>query len=351
MRAMAELLSAQLQLKHAFMSIRGYETASTITVDGVGDLSAYRGTVFLGGLRGHRLVFGESDALRSPSLVARIKPVFQPAAAAIARSLERPNESESILDHLFEGWARTVARLCIGLRRLGSGGSFLITAAPNLDILDVVYEFRYGRLGDSIILQVLDDSYLDLMEEIASGPQFSQAVPSDLEFEKGCAEADAGDRESEVTGAVKLVTSLAAADGLVLLTPNLHVVGFGVKIGSAPEVSEIFDGADFRRKGTKAKRVDHLGFGTRHSSMLRYCQLDRTAVGVVVSQDGNVRIITSMGRSLTLWNDVKLLGHRSYSADVARSEIRWRAARRRRRQEFALGYSATPKTLTALLAE
>jgi hypothetical protein len=29
MRAMAELLSAQLQLKQAFMSIRGYETAST----------------------------------------------------------------------------------------------------------------------------------------------------------------------------------------------------------------------------------------------------------------------------------------------------------------------------------
>jgi hypothetical protein len=45
MRAMAELLSAQLQLKQAFMSIRGYETASmnlARKTGGIGDDFVYK---------------------------------------------------------------------------------------------------------------------------------------------------------------------------------------------------------------------------------------------------------------------------------------------------------------------
>ena len=115
-----------------------------------------------------------------------------------------------------------------------------------------------------------------------------------MAFDETLADTDADDRETELTGAVKLVTSLAAVDGLVLLQPLLGVVGFGVKIGTDRHVNTVYDGRDFAKRRNQAKRVDLSRLGTRHGSMLRYCRLDPNAIGIVVSQDGHVRVIASV---------------------------------------------------------
>lgn len=165
------------------------------------------------------------------------------------------------------------------------------------------------------------------------------------------AEADAEDRESELGGAVKLVTSLASVDGLVLLTPDLSVVGFGVKIGTGPTVATVYDGPDFVDKGKQASKIALANFGTRHTSMLRYCRLDPTAVGVVVSQDGHVRLIMTLGRSVTLWDNVKLLEYEDYSPEAARRARRWRKMRMRHSGTISFGYTSMPKTVADLLAK
>lgn len=77
---------------------------------------------------------------------------------------------------------------------------------------------------------------------------------------------------------MKLVASLAAVDGLVLMTPELSVAGFGVKIGSTPDVKVVYDGAGFSSRGTHARKIDPAQFGTRHGSMLRYCAQDPKAL-------------------------------------------------------------------------
>lgn len=145
------------------------------------------------------------------------------------------------------------------------------------------------------------------------------------------------------------MTSLAAADGVVLMDSALSMQGFGVKIGGGDHVGTVYGGAAFARKGTQAKRIDLSGFGTRHGSMLRYCRVDRRAIGVVVSQDGHVRLIMSAGRSLTLWDNVQLL---NYEHDVS-SYARLRANIRHRRAKLhwknVLGYTSMPKSMDALL--
>lgn len=163
---------------------------------------------------------------------------------------------------------------------------------------------------------------------------------------------DASDRQRELTGAVKLVASLAAVDGLVLMTPDLSVKGFGVKIASARNLPAVYDGDSLRHKRSAAREIDVSQFGTRHGSMLRYCAEDKNALGVVISQDGNVRVVATVADKVVLWDNPKLLGHVSYSKAAV---LRSRAIRDVRRimltrGQQALGFSKTPKTIAELMS-
>ncbi len=220
-----------------------------------------------------------------------------------------------------------------------------------MSALQLGHRLPYHRLEEALALQVLDEWYLMNVERGLLARAASPEIATDMVSEQGFAQEDSADRQSEVSGAVKFVTSLAAVDGLVLLTPGLGVIGFGTKIGPGSEVSRVYDGQAFARERTAARTIDLSRFGTRHTSMLRYCRMDRSAIGVVVSQDGHVRLIMSIGRSVTLWDEVKLLGYSNYSCGLARRDRNWRRSRSRAGWEFTRGYTRMPKTLAALLAQ
>jgi len=254
-----------------------------------------------------------------------------------------------MLQAVFGEWQEVIARLCIGLRRIGTGGAFVLTPSPKVEMLHIGYPFVYRRLGDAAALFVLDKAYSQEMFWKTVGQQPTSDM-GELVSEGRFAETDAEDREDEVTGGVRLVTSLAAVDGLVLMTPTLHVLGFGVKIKPGSAVGKVFDGPEFSRKGRLAKRIDVSRFGTRHGTMLSYCGADRNAVGIIVSQDGEVRVIVSRGRNLTLWDNVKLLGLEENVRAFGREIKRQRRFRRKHRNEQSFGYSSMPKTIEALMA-
>ena len=321
----------------------------TVTMDGVGDISTYHGDLFLGGLKAQALVSRENDALESKMVSEYGFDTFSPFATAINRVLPGKEDEGEILASLIRTWVTSIARLCIGLRQHGTGGAFLLTPRPIKSMLQVGHPFEYGRLGDSEILYVLDQKYSSSVERAQRTlTSKGKPVPANLVFEASLAEADADDREDEMTGAVKLVASLAAVDGLVLMSPTLSVAGFGVKIGSAPNVTTVYDGAGFSLRGTKARKIDPSQFGTRHGSMLRYCAKDRKALGIVVSQDGYVRLIMTVRNSLVFWDNLKLLNHEEFSQQAVRREIKWRE-RLRDARKSKLGYTNMPKTIDLLM--
>jgi hypothetical protein len=322
----------------------------TVTMDGIGDISAYHNDLFLGGLKAQALITRENDALQSKMVSEYSSDALAPFARAIARVLDGNHGEAEILEGLAEVWGASIARLCIGLRQRGTGGAFLLTPQPIKRILQVGHPFAYPRLRDAAILRVLDERYLwgvKHAQEVFRDK--AESVPADLVIEASLAEADAEDREEEMTGAVKLVASLAAVDGLVLMTPALSVAGFGVKIGSAPNVTTVYDGAGFSHRGTRARKIDLSQFGTRHGSMLCYCAGDRKALGIVVSQDGYVRLIMTVRNSLVFWDNIKLLGHNDFSAHTALREKKRRDSRSRRWRSMGLGYTEMPKTIDLLL--
>jgi hypothetical protein len=322
----------------------------TVTMDGIGDISAYHGNLFLGGLKGQALVTHENDALESKIVSEYGFDALAPYAKAIARVFDDDEREAKILQHLFRMWVTSIARLCIGLRQRGTGGAFLLTPKPIKRKLQVSHPFAYPRLRDSAILRVLDEQYSWVIEH-AQRPFIVKAdpVPVDLVREAWLAEADAEDRGGEMTGAVKLIASLAAVDGLVLMTPALSVAGFGVKIGSTPNVTTVYDGAGYAHRGTRARKIDPSQFGTRHGSMLRYCAQDRKALGIVVSQDGYVRLIMTDRNSLVFWDNLKLLAHTDFSRQAALRRKMRRKSRSRRRRPVELGYTEMPKTIDRLM--
>jgi|SRR5215471_3411337 len=322
----------------------------TVTMDGIGDISAYHGDLFLGGLKAQALVTRENNALVSKIVFEYGSDALAPFATAIARVLDDDEREAEILEDLFRMWVTSIARLCIGLRQRGTGGAFLLTPKPIKRMLQVRHPFAYPRLRDSTILHVLDEKYSSDVEHAERAFANKAApVPANLVLEARLAETDAEDRKEEMTGAVKLVSSLAAVDGLVLMTPELSVAGFGVKIGSTPNVTTVYDGAGFAHRGTRARKIDPSQFGTRHGSMLRYCAQDRKALGIVVSQDGYVRLIMTVGNSLVFWDNIKLLNHTDFSRQAALQRKRRRKFHSRAWRSFGLGYTEMPKTIDRLM--
>jgi len=104
----------------------------TVTMDAVGALSVFHRRLFLGGLRQDQLITRESDGLGSEKVYRRITPAFEPVARAIVTALKGTADSGEILSSLFWEWSRTVQRLSIGLRRLGTGGAFLMSRTRSM---------------------------------------------------------------------------------------------------------------------------------------------------------------------------------------------------------------------------
>jgi hypothetical protein len=346
-----QLVGANVLMNRESSSGFGRPGIFAVETDGIGEISAYHNAVLLGSLRRGNLVKREADGLRSYWVFRRIAPTLRPIARAIRSHLPKQLTVEEVTLALFQSWEEAVARICIGLRRKGTGGSLLLSTRPRLDDLEMGYEFNYLRLNEGVVLSVLDRLYeQQAQSRLHDQIQGTGFLQRNHYFDHVLAEADLADREAEVTGSVKLVASLAAVDGLVLLTPTLQILGFGVKIKLGGPVPQALNAEEFEQNPATARPLQFPQFGTRHASMLRYCRADASAIGIIVSQDGVVRVLVTARRKLVIWENVRLLGRISYSRMVERS-IRERHAMRRhnRLQDRSYGYTSMPKSIVALM--
>lgn len=99
-------------------------------MDSIGDISAYHGDLFLGGMKTQPLITRENDALES-KMVSEYGFDESSFAKAIARVPDGDEDEAGILSGLVGMWVTSIARLCIGLRRRGTGGAFLLTRSQS----------------------------------------------------------------------------------------------------------------------------------------------------------------------------------------------------------------------------
>jgi hypothetical protein len=97
------------------------------------------------------------------------------------------------------------------------------------------------------------------------------------------------------------IAALSAIDGAVVMTKRLELLGFGgVFSGDIDKVETVTHAFD--TEGELSEQELSEGVGTRHRAAYRLCQELHEAIAIVISQDGNVRLIKWHNGSVTYWD-------------------------------------------------
>ena len=99
------------------------------------------------------------------------------------------------------------------------------------------------------------------------------------------------------------IAALAATDGAVVMTKTQELLGFGGVIsGDIDKVETVSHALD--AEGTVVDPELSERVGTRHRAAYRLCHELHDALAIVISQDGNVRVVKWHNNSVTYWNQV-----------------------------------------------
>jgi hypothetical protein len=209
-----------------------------------------------------------------------------------------------------------------GIKKYRHGGALLLSAT-GVD-LNVKYEINYERLKTSMenaALWLYKSTDLDRITQL-DYVQRNRKIPYKHYEAASEAELKVESFNHEITGCVRFIASLSRIDGLVYSTPDLIVRGFGAEIRTAQEVDEVYVASTPNAKGNSLRRIAANYFGTRHRSMMRFCLAQPESVGFVVSQDGDIRVMTCVENRIVIWENPKVL-----SFSPPRSEIEFNKAR------------------------
>lgn len=255
-----------------------------------------------------------SQKLTKYSDVLRRGPVSERLALGIEESIEAASK-DLILDAsgqkafivgLKNHWIETLCRILLRIQSYKHGGALLITPDRTLTGLNVKHSLDYPRVCSAIQkVSLLRARRHQLFEEIFDEyvrPR-EEFMPVRLYLENVVCEDELVDARSELDGAIWFASLLTRVDGLLLMTPDLVIHGFGVEITYTDEPG-VHRASDHTAK--RLRKVDYNHYGTRHRSMMRYCFKVPGSVGFVISQDGDLRVITKVGAKLVIWENIRL---------------------------------------------
>lgn len=278
---------------------------------GIGHLAVYIGYRKLAELRINTLLGKALDVLWSGPVHDVLVPGIQTYIEAVLRAL--PEHVYDYRQHwntsLTSYWISSLCRLLLRMQNYRHGGAVLITPDISSQKLNVKYRIHYPRLRSALETRGL----LTIQHTYASDQIFETSrelsadeIPADLYLDETVFGAQLSESHNELDGVLWFIALLTRVDGLVLMSPTLEVYGFGVEITCPEEPSAVFTAGDSRATKKHLHEVNYNHYGTRHRSMMRYCAQVPGSVGFVVSQDGDVRIMTQVRHQLIMWENIKL---------------------------------------------
>jgi len=319
------------------------------TIASPGELRVYVGDRVLATLRQERLICREIDALWYGPLAQTLDRYVRRYQSEIRKGLgahlykssgewfkgadEEHKCSEDYSNELRDFWLGTLCRVLLRIQSYRHGGALLLVPTLPTADLSIKHQFRYNRIHEHLCAYaraMICQNYIEIrarqgqLDEIdyegqATGKVGYFTTPDGREnvftasdcggydenlFRSWFFTASRIDAMAALSGAVALVSSLSRVDGAVLMSGGLSVGGFGVEIRSKKEVGSLHLARDPGARSTIP--TDPKTYGTRHRSMMRYCSSHPGSVGLVVSQDGDVRAITRVGRRVVMWDQLQL---------------------------------------------
>lgn len=269
-----------------------------LTVDGPGRLSVKSDNVLIAELNATELRIGDlyNDAFREGDISDFLRIETKTLAAELLSSMNYSCE-DAEMGVRYE-YVACLSGLLSKIRGFQHGGSFLIQEKHSKNHLKIKHEIFYDRLNDSIR---------------KGGREWIFATGNSLELENEDTENyELTERDAdEYDSSQWFVANLTRIDGLVLLDIRLNVRGFGIMIECGAKEDKNLERNVLRatiKNGTQTlSHLDHKMLGTRHQSMMKYCYSHPSCIGLVVSQDGDVRAIKRVGDKLIVWEELKIV--------------------------------------------
>jgi hypothetical protein len=215
---------------------------------------------------------------------------------------------EGIDEFNTQQWLSMLCRILLRVQKIKNGGAILITPDIDTPDLNIKYRINYERLRTSLETNAITKIKADYLEKHLLGLHESKQkeINSNQYFQLRRFESDLTANKNEMDGVIWFMALLTRVDGLVVLDGDLAVKGYGVEITNSQEPANLFLAGDRMATAAKLRPVSYNHFGTRHRSMMRYCFQHPGSIGFVVSQDGEVRVITKVADALVIWENIKL---------------------------------------------
>ena len=185
------------------------------------------------------------------------------------------------------------------------GGAILIT--EDRSDLNIKYKIDYNRLTQAVINYAKEsiNSYIyeSRIEERLQAGKNTLSKNAYLEETKSLfAKTEVA---NEMKGCVCFIASQTCVDGVVLFTKDMVAKGFGAVIKSKKMPRKIFVSTTATATPKSLVATDPNHFGTRHRSMISYCWSHPGSLGLVISQDGDIRAFSKIDDKLIMWENIK----------------------------------------------
>jgi Probable sensor domain DACNV len=266
----------------------------TITIEGPGALTVSRGRTGLVRLRDGRVIFPQENLFQT--MQNPLGRFFHQLIADLQASAEfrgRSNFADEIAGRrsFLDVYTTSILAILERIRLRQHGGSIVIVRVPlDEQLAHTTYTVsdHAGLAGEIMAYKALDD--------LLRAPH----SPSDAaaELERSRAKLALGRTSRKLIRGISQISLLAAVDGAVLLDDHLRIQGFGVRfpvlLPPGTTVLDALTGSEYF--------CDQ--WGLRHQSVFSVCQKCEQAIGLVVSQDGDVKAVKAVDGRLMFWDGI-----------------------------------------------
>lgn len=278
-----------------------------LDISGPGSIRAYRGSQVLAQLSAGRILMPHTNVLHSQWIAKRMEEFENETMEMHFRS--RPEADEAWakvrVDFLARLYEQVVKRTISSIRNLKHGGSVVFFPRSLIQTITSPnpYVFLKYIFRDEEPVRRFRRLTVSIMNELArhygtSGKQgefvgWSEYVTA---TSKALLELDEALFEY-----ARFIANLAAVDGAVVLTKSLDLVGFGGVIKGT------FSKEDVTARAMDAEGEHRIyerpeGVGTRHLAVYQLCKEIPDVLAVVISQDGNAKLVKWLDDFVTYWD-------------------------------------------------
>jgi hypothetical protein len=256
-------------------------------------IAEWRGREF----HGPRIDVFESRLLRDRFATQRIGLIENLIACCLPPSLEVGDYAE--LCHLIS--LQFVKRVVSLVRTSGHGGSliFLPADAEGMETATRWIDWKYPVSPEEHEprFRMLLESMIRRVGELASPGTSADGAWA---LFRNSRDTELDRLEEAFFELARFHADLMQVDGAVVLDSAVRLIGFGGEIRVDRNVFQVGHAQDL--EGRVVNDWDVQSDGTRHRSVYRLCSVEPDAIGFVISQDGSVRMISSLEDSVVFWS-------------------------------------------------